>query len=1049
MAVSIVTYTGDGSTSQYIITFDYIARTHVSATVGGTAASFTFINDTTIQFNTAPASAAEVKLVRQTPVAALVDFTDGSTLFEADLDLAHRQNRLLAEESRDRADNAIITLNNNITNINTAAASDVAINTVAAGIANVNNVATNMAEVLLADTNAATATTKASEASASAATASQQATISTTKAGEASGSAAAALVSKNAASGSAGEALASKNEATTQAGLATTNGAAQVSLAAGQVALATTQVGLATTQVGLATTKANNAATSASTATTQAGTATTQAGTATTQAGISTTKAGEASTSASTATTKAGEASTSASASASSATASADSAAAAAAAFDSFDDKYLGSKTGYAGNGTGPTVDNDGNALVEGALFFSSEANEMRVYDGANWIAASSAGTASLILYEFTATNAQTTFTGSDDNSATLGYTAGNLQVVMNGVILDPSDFTASNGTSVVLGSGATTGDLLNVYAFKSFTVADTVSASAGGTFQGNVNFGASANFGDNDRLNFGAGADLQIFHNGSNSYVRDNGTGILILQGASGVHIQGRNATDMIRANEDSSVDLYFDDVVKLATTSTGITVSGKLGIDNTSATALLSVGGSGTALGTTGGNNINLMTLQAVTSNNDLLVFTSERLTTGTDWTSAAQRIQRKIDASPMGYMQFGNRDSDLITFGENATEYMRIDGDGKVGIGTDNPSYKLHVSAGAGNGIFVEDDNINGGSPSIKVLGKRTDGNASQAFSGKLLLSGVRGGGKALNGKHLGTLAFGGNHTSGATANVLYPASISGIAEGDFNSAADMPAGLVFYTGSAGAVEGGGAAGTMGTEAMRIDSSGNLLVGKTAESGGTAGHFFSSSGYARATRNGSMSLLNRLTSDGSAIDFQKNGTGVGSISVTGSATAFNTSSDYRLKENITPVQGAADVVMAMQPCTYTAISDGLWYDGFLAHELQEIHPRAVQGTKDAMKDEEYEITPAVYEDVVAPAVETVEATYDEDGLELTEATEGTPETINSVLVTAAVMGTRSVPDMQSVDYSKLTPIITAALQEALAKIESMETRLTALEG
>ena len=117
MAVSIVTYTGDGSTSQYIITFDYIDRTHVSATVGGTAASFTFINDTTIQFKTAPASAAEVKLVRQTPVAALVDFTDGSTLFEADLDLAHRQNRLLAEESRDRADNAITTLNNNITNI--------------------------------------------------------------------------------------------------------------------------------------------------------------------------------------------------------------------------------------------------------------------------------------------------------------------------------------------------------------------------------------------------------------------------------------------------------------------------------------------------------------------------------------------------------------------------------------------------------------------------------------------------------------------------------------------------------------------------------------------------------------------------------------------------------------------------------------------------------------------------------------------------------------------------------------------------------------------
>ena len=93
----------------------------------------------------------------------------------------------------------------------------------------------------------------------------------------------------------------------------------------------------------------------------------------------------------------------------------------------------------------------------------------------------------SLILYEYTATSGQTTFSGSDDNSATLSYTADNLQVVMNGIVLDPSDFTATNGTSVVLAAGAATGDLINIYAFKSFTVADTVSASAGGTFSANV----------------------------------------------------------------------------------------------------------------------------------------------------------------------------------------------------------------------------------------------------------------------------------------------------------------------------------------------------------------------------------------------------------------------------------------------------------------------------------------------------------------------------------------------------------------------------------
>jgi len=68
----------------------------------------------------------------------------------------------------------------------------------------------------------------------------------------------------------------------------------------------------------------------------------------------------------------------------------------------------------------------------------------------------------------------------------------------------------------------------------------------------------------------------------------------------------------------------------------------------------------------------------------------------------------------------------------------------------------------------------------------------------------------------------------------------------------------------------------------ERMRIDSSGNVLVGKTAESGNTAGHFLSASGYSRATRNGSVSLMNRLSSDGSIIDFQKDGSAIGSLGV-----------------------------------------------------------------------------------------------------------------------------------------------------------------------
>ena len=171
-----------------------------------------------------------------------------------------------------------------------------------------------------------------------------------------------------------------------------------------------------------------------------------------------------------------------ASAAAASASAAANSAAAAATALDSFDDRYLGAKSSE------PSVDNDGNALVSGALYFNSTSNGMKVYDGGSWINASSAGAVSLLDYEYTATAGQTTFSGSDNNSATLAYAAGNLIVTLNGIVLDNgSDYTATSGTSIVLASGAALNDHLAVVAFKSFTVADTVAVSVSSTFHATV----------------------------------------------------------------------------------------------------------------------------------------------------------------------------------------------------------------------------------------------------------------------------------------------------------------------------------------------------------------------------------------------------------------------------------------------------------------------------------------------------------------------------------------------------------------------------------
>ena len=175
-------------------------------------------------------------------------------------------------------------------------------------------------------------------------------------------------------------------------------------------------------------------------------------------------------TQASNAAASASAASGSASAAAASESSAAASAAAAAASLDNFDDRYLGAKS------SDPTVDNDGNPLVVGALYYRTTAPiGMKVYDGAQWLEASAAQQAALVTYEYVATAGQTTFSGPDANALTLAYIAGGIIVSLNGAVLKPGDdYTATNGTSIVLASAAALNDELNAYAFASFNVANT-----------------------------------------------------------------------------------------------------------------------------------------------------------------------------------------------------------------------------------------------------------------------------------------------------------------------------------------------------------------------------------------------------------------------------------------------------------------------------------------------------------------------------------------------------------------------------------------------
>jgi len=131
---------------------------------------------------------------------------------------------------------------------------------------------------------------------------------------------------------------------------------------------------------------------------------------------------------------------------------------------------------------------------------------------------------------------------------------------------------------------------------------------------------------------------------------------------------------------------------------------------------------------------------------------------------------------------------------------------------------------------------------------------------------------------------------------------------------------------------------------TERARIDSSGNLLVNRTGPDGSAV--------FQVATKNNyGIGVASGVTTTQYVLEF-RNGNGVvGTVTTSGSSTTYATSSDYRLKENVAPMQNALDTVAQLNPVTYTWKADGSAGQGFIAHELQAVVPDCVTGEKDAV--------------------------------------------------------------------------------------------------
>jgi hypothetical protein len=368
-----------------------------------------------------------------------------------------------------------------------------------------------------------------------------------------------------------------------------------------------------------------------------------------------------------------------------------------------------------------------------------------------------------------------------------------------------------------------------------------------------------------------------------------------------------------------------------------------------------------------------------------NGTIGYDNRLLTTSTtgDGTAASPSICVGFDYDN-GFFRPG---SNIIGISTAGFERARIDSSGRLLVGTSTP-------LGPNNSLFqIAGDSTAAGLQITRF--NSTDGCIVNFSANRNATVGSYT--TVQNGDELARLRF----IAYDGASQLVAAQITSSVDGT-PGANDMPGRLVFSTTAAGA--------STPTERMRIDSSGNVGINRTPAADArldvngltrlntTATPFTSALGAIVQTgggnNTGAVGIESTALSTATRhhISFSNPNGVIGSISTSASATSFVTSSDYRLKENVVDLDGAIDRLNQLPVHRFNFIADpDTVVDGFIAHEAAEVVPECVTGTKDEV---------------------------DEDGN----------------------------PVYQGIDQSKIVPLLTAALQEAIAKIETLEQRLTA---
>jgi hypothetical protein len=478
-----------------------------------------------------------------------------------------------------------------------------------------------------------------------------------------------------------------------------------------------------------------------------------------------------------------------------------------------------------------------------------------------------------------------------------------------------------------------------NAY-FDGTVNADALDVDGAADISGNLTLHANLDLQDNDKILVGSGDDLEIYHDGSNSYIADTGTGNLFIRANSQLVLESNNGENYLAANENGDVHLYYDGGVRISTKSDGANVVGELECDS---------------LDVDGGIDIDGGQIYYDADNNNLHFIDNVKARFGT---SSDLRIYHDgsnsfIDDSGTGNLYIRSNLTQISKYtGETCAKFTA---DGSVELFYDNTVKVNTTSSGIDvSGIVDIDSHIR----------HNGDGNTYFGFNGNDQINFYTNGGHRFQIDSSGHLYFG-----------QFSTSIPGL--------------------------------------------GNTTVGASYEKLSSGGAFFTS-------RSDGPGLFVNRNNDGDVIQFYRSGNGKGSISVNNSGSNFNNGSDYRLKENIVDLTGAITRLKQLQPKRFNFIADSeVTQDGFIAHEAATVLPWAVTGTHNQI-----ELWGDYETDELPEGVSVGDPKLDDDG--------------------------NTIPVMQGMDYGKVTPLLTAALQEAIAKIETLEAqnadllaRVTALEG